>query len=170
MGKNNILAVAVVLGTMIGVVLPSSKASADHYYQTADPQVLQAINEIITVLGQACNMGNPGACNAIPMAQQQAHVMLSAGYDCQASGNMQACQFYQQNLYQLQAAHQQTSIALQSGRLMQNYGGAAPGMGMSHAERMQQIHNWGQQRLDYGRRVSSQMDSNHQQFLEMIRQ
>ena len=166
----NILAVTVALGTMIGVVLPSSKASAEHYYQTADPQVLQAINEIITVVGQACNMGNPRACNAIPMMQQQAHFMLSAGYDCQVGGNMQACQFYQQNLYQLQAAYQQTSMALQSGRLMQNYGGGGSGMGMSHAERMQQIHNWGQQRLEYGRQVSSQMDSSHQQFLEMIRQ
>ena len=110
-------------------------------------------------------MGNPTACNAIPMAQQQAHFMLSAGYDCQVGGNMQACQFYQENLYQLQ-----TAMALQSGQLMQNYGGGGPGMGMSHAERMQQIHNWGQQRLEYGRQVSAQMDSNHQQFLEMIRQ
>ncbi|MEM6446528.1 MAG: hypothetical protein AAF704_08185 [Cyanobacteria bacterium P01_D01_bin.123] len=53
-------------------------AKADHYYATADPQVVQAIDEIIMVLGQGCNVGNAPACNAIPLAQQQAHLMLSA--------------------------------------------------------------------------------------------
>lgn len=145
-----------------------ASAMADHYMASADPQVVQAITEIIQVLGQACNMGNGQACNAIPLAQQQAHVMLSAGYDCQRR-NQQACAFYQQNLWQLQAAYQQTAMAVQSGALMQNRGGGA-GMGLTHEERMQQIHAMGQASLDYGRQVSDSMDRSHQQFMEYLRQ
>ena len=141
----------------------ASTASANHYLQTADPQVVGAINEMVTVLGQACNMGNGPACNAIPMLQQQAHIMLSAGYDCQY-GQQQACAFYNQNYQQLAEAYQQTIFAFQSGYLTQNTGGGA-GMGMSHAQRMQQIHDWGQQRLDYGRQSQAILDQSHANFM-----
>ncbi|TFL18253.1 hypothetical protein [Jannaschia formosa] len=150
-------------------------AAADHYMQTADPQVVQAIQEIVWALGQGCNAGNAGACQAIPMAQQQAHMMLSAGYDCRMQNDPQACQFYQANLQQLQQSYQQVAQAMQTGALMQPQGGmggggAMPGMGSTHEERMQQIHNWGQQRLEWGRQNQTIMDNSHQRFLETLRQ
>ena len=147
----------------------SGPVAADHYYATADPQVVQAINEIITVLGQGCNMGNGPACNAIPMFQQQAHMMLSAGYDCRM-GNQQACGFYQQNLWQLRDAHTQVQYAANQGRLMQQYGQPTDGMGLTHEQRMQQIHNFGAQNTANFNARMQQMDTNHQKFIEMIRQ
>lgn len=155
------------LSCALGLAAP---AKADHYYATADPQVVQAINEMIQVLGQGCNAGNGPACNAIPVLQQQAHLMLSAGYDCQARGDQQSCQFYNQNYWQLSDAYQQMSYAVQQGRLLSAYGQPGPGMGLSHAERMQQIHNFGiQNQMNFQARMQ-RMDSNHQQFLEYIRQ
>lgn len=148
--------------------IAATGASANHYMQTADPVVMQQINEIITVLGQGCTMGNAGACNAIPIAQQQAHMMLSAGYDCLTQGNMQACNFYRQNVFQLQQSYDQVAMAYNNGTLFQNTGAA--GATMSHAERMQQIHNWGQQRLEFGRQSQALLDNNHAQFMEMLRQ
>lgn len=144
-------------------------AKADHYYATADPQVVQAISEMIGVLGQGCNAGNALACNAIPQLQQQAHLMLSAGYEC-SYGNQQACGFYQQNLWQLNEAYQQLSLAVQQGRLMSPYGQPTGGMGMTHAERMQAIHNFGAQNtINFNNRMAA-MDDSHQKFLEYIRQ
>lgn len=143
-------------------------ANANHYMQTADPQVVQAINEIIYALGQGCSAGNMNACNMVPIAQQQAHAMLAAGYDCQAQGNPQACQFYQQNLWQLQEAYQQVSYAAQTGSLYQPTGGAQQvnPLGETHAQRMQNIHNWGQQRLEYGRQSQQLLDQRHEQFMK----
>ena len=145
-------------------------AVADHYMQTADPQVVQAVQEIVRALGQGCNAGNTTACKAIPRAQQQAHIMLSAGHDCQYGGQPQACQFYQANIFQLQQAYQQVSMAMQSGALMTYRGGGGARAGLSHAQRMQQIHDWGQQRLDYGAQSQALLDNNHAQFMEMLRQ
>lgn len=145
-------------------------AAADHYYQTADPQVVQAINEMVYALGQGCNAGNAQACQAVPLLQQQAHFMLSAGYDCVAQGNQQACAFYQQQIWQLQEAYQQVSFAVQQGYLMRPYGQPSAGMGLTHEQRMQQIHNFGvQNRLNFQNRMAT-MDANHQQFLDYIRQ
>ncbi len=134
----------------------TSAAKADHYHTTADPRVIRAFNEIIGVLGHGCNVGNASACNAIPMVQQYAYQMLSAGHEC-STGNQQACGFYQQNLWELNAAYQQLAAAMQQGHI-------------THAERMRAIHNFGEQnRANFNNRMAT-MDSNHQQFLEYIRQ
>ena len=144
-------------------------AQANHYMQTADPQVVQAINEIIFALGQGCSAGNMNACNMVPLAQEQAHAMLVAGYDCQAQGNPQACQFYQQNLWQLQEAYQQVAYAAQTGLLYQPSGGGQAGanpLGQTHAQRMQIIDICGQQRLEYGRQSHQLLDQRHEQFMK----
>lgn len=157
-------------GLLICVIGLNGPAKADHYYATADPQVLQAINQMMGMLGQACNMGNAQACNAIPLMQQQAHMMLSAGYDCRMQGNQNACNFYQQNVWQLREAQQQVQMAAQQGRLMQQQGGTAPGMGMTHEQRMQQIHNFGVQNTQNFNNRMQRMDQNHKKFIEMLRQ
>lgn len=153
--------------TAAALGIAATTASANHYLQSADPQVVGAINEIIMVLGQSCNIGNAAACNAIPLAQQEAHAMLLSGYDCQ-TGNAQACGFYQQNVYQLEQTYNQVATALQSGWLSQNTGGA--GAGLSHADRMAQIHQWGRDRLEYGRQSQAILDANHDRFMEYLRQ
>lgn len=155
----------IILASVLAVA--ATTGSANHYMQTADPQVVEMINGIIGALGEGCNMGNAMACNAIPMAQQQAHMMLVAGYDC-SYGNQQACGFYQQNVFQLQQAYSQVAAAYNSGQLFQNTGGG--GAQLSHADRMQQIHDWGQQRLEFGRQSQALLDNNHAQFMEMLRQ
>lgn len=141
-------------------------ALADHYMRTADPQIVQAVNEIIYALGEGCNAGNMTACNAIPQAQQHAHIMLSAGYDCQMQNNPAACQFYQQNIYMLQNVYQHVAAAAQSGALyqpLQAPGGG--GIGATHEERMAQIDRWGQSRLDYGRESQAALDRSHDWFM-----
>ncbi|MEM9344209.1 MAG: hypothetical protein AAGA87_14295 [Pseudomonadota bacterium] len=159
--KRLLAAAAMALCTITG-------AQANHYMQRADPQVLQAINDILYALGQGCSYGNVNACNLIPVAQQQAHAMLVAGYDCRERGNQQACSFYEQNLWQLQEAYQQVAYAAQTGLLYSPTGGQATGnpLGQTHAQRMQNIHNWGQQRLEYGRQSQQLLDQRHEQFMK----
>ena len=147
----------------------STTATADHYWATADPYVVQMIQEMTYALNEGCNYGNAGACNAIGMIQQQAHMMLSAGYDCQTQGLQDACAFYQQNVYQLQQAHQQVGYAVQQGSIYAQTGGGT-GMGMTHEERMRQIHLMGQQVTANWQQNQQIMDTRHQQFLETLRQ
>lgn len=144
---------------------------AQNQFQTADPQVVNALNEIVFLLGQGCNSGNANACALIPMVQQEGQTMLQAGHACQFNGNQQACAFYQQELFNLQQGYQQVQYAAQSGLLYQPTGGGGqvPGMGQTHEQRMQQIHNWGQQRLEWGNQQQQLMDQRHQQFMEMLR-
>ncbi|MDB2407095.1 hypothetical protein N9W17_01005 [Jannaschia sp.] len=163
-----ILAVAL---AALAVVSPQAKA--DHYLQTADPQVVQTIQEIVGALGQGCNAGNAGACQSLPSFQQQAHFMLSAGYDCRASNDPQACQTYQAFLPQLQQAYQQVSYLWQSGQLMQPSGfagGGGAGMGLTHAQRMQQIHDMGRQSTQNWRQNQQIMDNRHEQFMQTLRE
>ncbi len=149
------------------MVWASPAARANHWMQTADPQVVQALNELIMVYGNACQMGNPQACQVTQSLQQNGSMMLNAGYECQNTGNPQACNFYNQAYGQLEQTYMATQQAMMAGQVQ-----AAPqgyGNGTTHAQRMQQIHNWGQQRLEWGRQQQQMMDNNHQQFLEYLR-
>ena len=144
----------------------SAPAAADHWMQTADPQVVQALNEMIQVYGSGCQMGNPQACQMMQIIQQQGGTMLNAGYECQMNGNPQACQFYQYSYNSLEQAYYATHQAMTQGQLAPVQPGYS---GSTHAQRMQEIHNWGQQRLQWGRQQQQMMDQNHQQFLEYLR-
>lgn len=152
----------------LALTLAAPAARANHWMQTADPQVLQALNELVMVYGNACQMGNPQACQVTQSIQQSGSMMLNAGYECQVNGNPQACQFYNHAYGQLEQTYMATQQAMMAGQVQ-----AAPqgyGTGTTHAQRMQQIHNWGQQRLEWGRQQQQMMDNNHQQFLEYLRQ
>ena len=145
----------------------ATPAHANHYMQTADPYVVQQLNEIIWALGAACQMGNGQACSMMQLAQTEAHAMLNAGFECQMNGDQNACMHYNQAYGQLQQGYQQMQAAVQAGRLNAGGGGYSQS---THAERMQQIHNWGQQRLQWGQQQMQRSEANHQQFLEMLRQ
>jgi hypothetical protein len=149
--------------------LGMTEAKANHYMQTADPQVVNAINEMIGALSQGCNYGNSAACNAVVLLQQQAHFMLSAGYDCSQRGDQQACAFYNQNYGQLEQAYNELSMIMQNGGLVQNTGGGQ-GMGLTHEQRMQQIHDFGAQNTANFQARQATMDQNHQNFLATIRE
>ena len=158
---------AKVIAALFAVIASGSTVGANHWMQTADPQVVQALNELVSVYGSACQYGNQQACQMANLVQQQGAVMLNAGYECQANGNPQACQFYQYSYGQLEQAYYATQQAINQGRFQAQQ----PGYDSStHAQRMQQIHNWGQQRLEWGRQQQSIMDQNHQQFMDYIRQ
>jgi hypothetical protein len=145
----------------------SGVATADHWLQTADPAVVQALNEMVQVYGGVCQQGNPQGCQAMQYVQQLGGQMLNAGYECQTAGNQQACQFYQQAYNQLEQDYYATQQAVNQGQ----FAAQQPGYdGSTHAERMQEIHNWGQQRLDWGRQQGAINDQNHQKFLEYLRQ
>jgi hypothetical protein len=151
-----------------GVCLAAGDLRAEHYFQTADPQLLQAVNEMIYVLGQGCQVGNALACQAIPDAQHTAHVMFSAGYDCQTQGNRAACDFYRQNIAKVEQMYGIVAQAHQTGALYQpsaGAGGMVNPLGETHEDRMQQIHNWGQERLDFGVQSQAILDQRHADFM-----
>ena len=149
------------------LLVPGTATATNHWMQSADPQVLQALNELVMVYGNACQNGNPQACQMVQNVQQQGGTMLNAGYECQANGNQQACQFYQYSYGQLEQAYTATQQAMMQGQFQAPQPGYSDGT--THAQRMQQIQNWGQQRLEWGRQQQQMSDRNHQQFMENLR-
>ena len=137
--------------------------------QTADPQVVQALNELAMVYGNACQSGNQQACWMAQNVQSQGGMMLNAGYECQVNGNPQACAFYQNAYAQLSQAYAATQQAMTQGQKQQPAPGYGGQMGTTHAERMQQIQNWGQERLQWGQQQQQMMDRNHERFMETLR-
>ncbi len=149
----------------------ATPAAADHWRQTADPQVVQALNELSWVYGTHCQQGMPAACQALQSVQQEGMMMLNAGYDCQVMQIPQACGYYQQAYGMLAQTHAQVAQMLQQGAMpMAPAAGGVNPLGATHAERMGAIAQWGQERQQWGANQSARMDANHQRFMEMIRQ
>ena len=142
-------------------------AYSEDYMQTADPQVVQALNDMIQVYGGLCQQGNPQGCNMMQYIQQTGGQMLRAGNDCQVNGSQQACQFYQQAYRTLEQAYYETEAAVNRGQFSSQQPGYSA---LAHQQRMQEIDKWGQQRLQWGQNQSNMMDQRHQQFLEYLRQ
>lgn len=150
-----------ILSTFLAAGL-ASQAPADHYMQSADPGVVSLINQVVAMYQQACQFGNPTGCQLAEMAMSDGHYLLNAGYDCQY-GNQAACNYYQQGVWSLQTYAAQMQQAQLGG------GGMGNPLGATHAERMQNIHNWGQSRMAWGQQQSQMMDQRHQQFMESLR-
>lgn len=157
----------VIAATVMSAAL-ALPASADHWMQTADPNVVQALNELVLVYGGYCQQGNPQACQMVQSVQAHGGAMLNAGYECQVSGNQQACAYYRQAYGMLEQTYMQTTAALRHGQIVR-YGGGNP-LGATHAERMQAIQNWGQERLQWGQRQSDMMDRSHESFMRTLRE
>ena len=137
--------------------------------QTADPQLIQALNELAMIYGNACQMGNTQACSMAQNIQSQGGMMLNAGFECQVNSNPQACAFYQNAYAQLSQTYAATQQAMMQGQIQQPSPGYDGQAGTTHAERMQQIQNWGQERLQWGQQQQQMMDNNHQKFMEYLR-
>jgi hypothetical protein len=147
----------------------ATPAAADHWKQTADPQVVQALNELLSVYGGYCQQGNPQACAMMQSVQSHGMQMLNASYDCKAQGNQQACNWYGQAYQALSSTYSQMQTAMNQGQFA-----AAPRtdpnpLGSTHQERMQSIQQWGQERLQWGADHSKAMDDNHAKFMERLR-
>ncbi|GGE24428.1 hypothetical protein SAMN05421774_10847 [Gemmobacter megaterium] len=142
----------------------SGQVSADHWRQTADPQVVQALSELAMVYGTYCQMGNPQACQAHQAVQQEGLAMLNAGYDCQVQGNQQACAYYQNAYGQLVNTYQQVQ-----GMVQQPMAPGVNPLGATHGERMGAIQQWGQDRMQWGQDRMRQMDADHERFMQTLR-
>lgn len=131
-------------------------ASADHYMQTADPQVVQGLSTIIALYEQQCMMGNPQGCQGVTLAQQEAHTLLLAGYDCRA-GVQGACPFYQNGVQVLGNVLAQIQAAQVPVDPYQR-----------HSERMDDIRRWGESRLAIGDQNMALMQQRHESFLNNV--
>jgi len=145
----------------------ATPAKANHYMASADPSVVAAFQQLMQVYGGACQGGHQGSCQAFQMLDQEAATTLNAGYQCAFEGNQQSCGYYQYSIGQLQQLYTQTEAAIASSGGNYANGGT---YGTTHAQRMQQIQDWGQQRLEIGRQNSALMDQRHNSFMEMLRQ
>lgn len=143
-------------------------AQADHWMQTADPQVVMALNQMIETYSYFCSSGNQIGCQLMQQTNQAGAMMLNAGYDCQMNRDQQACNFYQQSLMQLQQAYMGLNNAL--GAQQFNQIASANPLGATHAERMEAISNWGQERLEWGRQQADISSANTQAFIDAITQ
>ncbi|MDQ2094046.1 hypothetical protein [Rhodalgimonas zhirmunskyi] len=153
--------------------VPAGEADAQQYGTPpgVDPQLYGMVSQIVMTLGNACNMGNGQACQLAQMAQQEAQVVFQAGYQCQMTGDPNACGFYQQNAMQIGQIYQQIQMAQMQGQFNQPIPGATgPGMGLTHEQRMQQIQQMGQQSTQNWRDNGRLMDKRHQDFLNTLRQ
>lgn len=144
-------------------------AAADHWMATADPQVVQALNDLSSVYGSYCQQGNPQACNMVGAIQQHAGQMLNAGYDCQVQGNQQACAWYQHYYQVLSQTYVGTQQAIAQSRMAMPPATGVNPLGATHQQRMQNIQQWGQDRLQWGQQQSQMMDQRHQQFMQTLR-
>lgn len=157
---------AAVLGAAVAAGTP---ARADHFMATADPAVVQGINEIVMLYGQACRIGYGDACQMAQMAQQQGYAMLNAGYDCQLRGIPQACGYYRQTYATMSNQLGQLRQAQTGGMIGQASGAGVDPLGATHQERMSTIEAWGQSRLQWGQQQSQLMDQRHDAFMETLR-
>lgn len=134
--------------------------------QQQDPQVVQALNEMIYAFGVNCQYGNQQACQSANYIQSYGGQMLQAGNACQF-GNQQACQFYQQAYYELSGVYSQFQQQQWAAQAMQKQ---PQGYALSHQQRMQQIQQFGAQNTANWNRQQAANDAAHQRFIESIRQ
>lgn len=134
--------------------------------QGQDPQVVQALNEMIYAFGVNCQYGNAQACQSANYIQGYGGQMLQAGTACQY-GNQQACQFYQQAYYELSGVYSQFQQQQWAMQAMQQQ---PQGYGLTHQQRMQQIQNFGAQNTANWNARQAANDAAHQRFIESIRQ
>lgn len=144
--------------------LGGTAASAEHYMQTADPQVVGMINQVVGMYRQACQMGHQTGCQLERMAMSEGHYLLSTGYNCMANGNQQDCGYYQQAVVGLQ------NNVMQMQQTQLGSAGMGNPLGATHGERMQNIHNWGESRMEWGQQQSAIMDQRHEQFMQTLRE
>lgn len=141
-------------------------ASLGQTARAQDPQVVQALNEMLYAHGVACQYGQQESCWSANYVQQYGQQMLQAGNACQY-GNQQACQFYNQAYNDLSGAYSQFQQQQWAAQAMQQQ---PQGYGSTHAQRMQAIQNFGAQNTANWNQRQAVNDANHQRFIESIRQ
>jgi hypothetical protein len=147
-------------------IMVSAPAMADHWRQTADPQLVVMFEQLMSFYAMNCQMGDQNACLGYEAAGQQGIAMLNASYDCVAANNQMACNFYQQSAQQLMGATQQVQQFMGGGLDPS----AVNPLGATHQDRMANIEAWGAQNTANWQDRMTTMDTNHNAFIDMIRQ
>jgi hypothetical protein len=150
------------------VVTFGSPTLADHWMQTADPVVVQALNEVAQVYGYYCNQGDQNACQLANNVYQSGTAMLMAGYDCQMQGMQDACQYYNAAFGELSMVYGQITQTMPQQQYQDVLSGGNV-LGATHDERMGNIAAWGQERIEWGITQSGIADANHDAFIAQIR-
>ena len=101
-------------------------------FSAMPPQAQQAFHQMYSIAQQLCQMGNPGACQEIPMLEKAYGQFEAAAAACQG-GDMNACQMVQAEMPALAQAHQRyLMIAQQASAAMQGAGQGGMGQAMPH--------------------------------------
>jgi len=137
--------------------------------QGIDPQLVMMMEQMISAVWMNCQMGDQASCYNAQGMQQYGQQIIAAGQYCMQTNDMNACGFYQQGVYSVQNAYMQ---------MAQGYGGqlpATPGydpnnpLGATHADRMQNISDWGAANTANWQAQQAQNDAAHNAFIDSIR-
>ncbi len=131
-----------------------------------DPQLYSMLEQMISYVSYGCQMGNPQACANVQLMQVEAQNLIQAGQYCMQTGDQNACGYYQNGVVQAQMAYSQMAGQMQPPPA---YDPTNP-LGATHEERMQAIQQFGQTNTQNFNNRMQQMDRNHQQFLDYLRQ
>jgi hypothetical protein len=159
--------IVAILATGLPLISPAP-AQADHWRQTADPQLVQMIDVVLMTYQGYCMQGYSDACTIMQSMQADAGVILNASYDCVVRQNPQACQYYQSGAQQVQQVYFQLSQSNVAVAPQPGYDPNNP-LGATHMDRMNNIEAFGQQNLQNYYDRGHQSDIRQQQFINMIR-
>lgn len=159
------------LALLLTLVAPA--VQADHWRQTADPQLITAIDYMVSTYGQYCQGGMQMACQLQAEASQVGYAALNASYDCMAMGNPMACDYYQQAGWSLINSAQGLYQTMTGGTAQTMPApGYDPGnvLGPTHDARMANIEAWGTQNTINWQNSQATIDANHDAFIAQIQQ
>ena len=121
------------------------QAQAQQFAPGVDPNLVMALDQMISYVYMGCQMGDQNSCMNAQMMQQQGANLIGAGQYCYQTNDPNACAFYQQGVMQVQNAY--GMMMQSSGGQMTQMPGVDPGnpLGATHDQRMANIAAWGAQ-------------------------
>lgn len=159
------LAVAISTFGLTGTATQAQQYN-QQYNQGVDPNLVMALEQMISYVYQGCSMGNQQMCMGAQQMQMEAQNLIGAGQYCFQTGDPNACQFYQYGVMQAQTAYAQM---MQGGQQMQNPGyNTGNPLGATHEERMANIAGWGAQNTLNWQNNQITNETNHNSFLDNV--
>ena len=151
--------------------LTSPMAQAQQYTPGVDPNLVMALDQIISYVWQNCQMGNQGACQYAQQIQMDAQNLIGAGQYCYQTNDPNACQFYQNGIWEVEQAYGQMHQQMAGSQMPAgpSYDPNNP-MGATHEERMANIAAFGAQNTQNWVDRGAASDANQAAFIDYIRQ
>lgn len=147
-------------------------AAANSWTQAADYNTASMLYQLDQYFGSNCMAGDPYACQSQQGLYQDAQAVESAAYSCLNTNDQSACYQFQNMAMQVgqlyNMAQQQASASYYETPGYGAYGGGYDTSAAGHMDRMQQIHDWGQNSLAIGAANSAAMDASHERFMSTI--